>query len=101
MSQARCRNIANPEVFFPVSDETLYRSINIPAKAICAWCPVRYDCLRYALLNDELFGVWGGLSRYERTQLVNRHRAAKEEAEEADTPEPPASSSSREAGGSV
>lgn len=36
------------------------------AKAICADCPVRADCLAYALKAREAFGVWGGLSANER-----------------------------------
>jgi WhiB family transcriptional regulator, redox-sensing transcriptional regulator len=32
------------------------------AKAICATCPVKDDCLRYALVNHIEHGIWGGLS---------------------------------------
>jgi len=27
---------------------------------VCARCPVAYECLDYALTNQELSGVWGG-----------------------------------------
>jgi WhiB family transcriptional regulator, redox-sensing transcriptional regulator len=40
-----------------------------PAKALCRRCPVRAECLDYALAHDERFGVWGGLSEQERHQL--------------------------------
>lgn len=30
------------------------------AKRICGNCPVRLDCLQYALDTEERFGVWGG-----------------------------------------
>lgn len=30
------------------------------AKRICSNCPVRRDCLQFALDNEERFGVWGG-----------------------------------------
>jgi hypothetical protein len=36
-----------------------------PAKAICASCPVQAECLAEA---DE-YGIWGGLSEYDRRRL--------------------------------
>lgn len=36
------------------------------ARAICFDCPVRVDCLDYALRHYEKFGVWGGLTEGER-----------------------------------
>ncbi|WSQ12949.1 WhiB family transcriptional regulator [Streptomyces sp. NBC_01231] len=36
------------------------------AKELCAQCPVRRDCLNYALENDLKEGVWGGLTEAER-----------------------------------
>ena len=32
------------------------------AKAICDGCPVRQQCLQYALDNNEHRGIWGGVS---------------------------------------
>ena len=37
-----------------------------PAKAVCARCLVRTECLEYALANSIQHGVWGGLSGRER-----------------------------------
>lgn len=37
-----------------------------PAKAICAACPVRRQCLLYALDGEIGYGVWGGLDFDER-----------------------------------
>lgn len=42
------------------------RSAEIQAKAICAECQVRDECLRFALDADERFGIWGGLTVAER-----------------------------------
>jgi uncharacterized protein YerC len=39
------------------------------AKAICARCPVRAECLYDALDSDVTSGVWGGLTRAERRAL--------------------------------
>jgi WhiB family transcriptional regulator, redox-sensing transcriptional regulator len=39
------------------------------AKAICAECPVRAECLDYAVRTSQRIGVWGGKSEYERRQV--------------------------------
>jgi WhiB family redox-sensing transcriptional regulator len=44
------------------------------AKAICGVCPVRRECLEYALRTREAHGIWGGLNELERRQLL-RQRA--------------------------
>ena len=43
-----------------------------PAKAVCAQCPVRGECLAYALRYPQLQGVWGGTSDAERRALRGR-----------------------------
>lgn len=35
------------------------------AKAICAVCPVKSECLDHALTHTE-FGIWGGMTANER-----------------------------------
>jgi len=44
------------------------------AKALCARCPVRVDCLEYALRIREPHGVWGGMNEQERRAML-RDRA--------------------------
>ena len=44
------------------------------AKAICVGCPVRVECLEYALAIRENHGIWGGLNEMER-RAVLRQRA--------------------------
>ena len=44
------------------------------AKEVCRGCIVREDCLEYALLNGEKFGIWGGMSERERRR-IRRQRA--------------------------
>ncbi len=39
------------------------------AKAVCADCLVRYECLTYAQWERIDFGIWGGLSPLERKVL--------------------------------
>ena len=36
------------------------------AKAVCASCPVKTDCLEHATKSDERYGIWGGLTGRER-----------------------------------
>ncbi|WP_282697772.1 WhiB family transcriptional regulator [Streptomyces sp. CC208A] len=38
------------------------------ARQVCAACPVRLDCLNWALENKEKVGMWGGLTPKERAQ---------------------------------
>jgi WhiB family transcriptional regulator, redox-sensing transcriptional regulator len=44
------------------------------AKAICARCPVRDECLEYALRTRDNHGIWGGLNEMERRAIL-RQRA--------------------------
>lgn len=44
-------------------------------KAICDECPVKSECLTYALENpDDCCGLWGGLMAIERERLRQDHR---------------------------
>jgi WhiB family redox-sensing transcriptional regulator len=61
---ASCRNIENSNIFFPERGSSTKEP-----KAICAICPVREECLDYALMNGEKFGIWGGMSERERRKI--------------------------------
>lgn len=43
-------------------------SLEDTAKAICAGCTVKAECLAYALATHQDNGVWGGLNELERTR---------------------------------
>ena len=64
---ARCALRPIPEAFFPEKGGSTRE-----AKRVCLSCDVRGDCLEYALMNDERFGIWGGLSERERRKLKKR-----------------------------
>jgi WhiB family transcriptional regulator, redox-sensing transcriptional regulator len=40
------------------------------AKAVCRTCPVRRECLDFALKIREPYGIWGGLTEVERRDLM-------------------------------
>ena len=66
-------------LFFPPStverkDERERREIK--AKAICSVCPVKEDCLDFALEIKEPYGIWGGITETERRQVLSRRAAA-------------------------
>ena len=67
---AACRS-ADTTVFFPVSDADAGA-----AKEICAACPVREECLEFALETRPSDGVWGGLTPIERHRLIRRRQKA-------------------------
>ncbi len=66
--QANCLGV-DPDLFFPERGASTRE-----AKEVCRGCVVRLDCLEFALVNGEKFGIWGGLSERERRRL-RRQRA--------------------------
>jgi WhiB family transcriptional regulator, redox-sensing transcriptional regulator len=64
-SAAACQS-ADPELFFPISDSGKSLEQVAEAKAICAGCPVRRDCLTFALRTGQVYGIWGGTTTEER-----------------------------------
>ena len=76
------RLIADPDLFFPISQSGPASAQMARAKAICARCMVQDDCLRYALAADPVHGVWGGMSEEERRRLRRREQKARARAAE-------------------
>jgi WhiB family redox-sensing transcriptional regulator len=64
--QALCAQ-TDPEAFFPEKGGSTRE-----AKRICVGCEVKQECLQYALMQDERFGIWGGLSERERRRLKRK-----------------------------
>ena len=65
---ANCLGV-DPDLFFPERGASTRE-----AKEVCRGCVVREDCLEYALVNGEKFGIWGGMSERERRR-IRRQRA--------------------------
>jgi WhiB family redox-sensing transcriptional regulator len=66
--QAACRGL-DPELFFPKRGAS-----NDVAVAVCASCPVRDECLEYALNHTYEHGIWGGASERERRRILRARR---------------------------
>jgi WhiB family transcriptional regulator, redox-sensing transcriptional regulator len=75
-SLAACQH-ADPDLFFPISAAGPARAQLVGAKAVCARCPVRRDCLHYALAAGPVQGVWGGLTEEERRLMRQREAKAR------------------------
>lgn len=61
---AVCASV-DPDLFFPETGGS-----TVTAKRLCRSCPVRAECLEYALANDERDGIWGGYSERERARFA-------------------------------
>jgi WhiB family redox-sensing transcriptional regulator len=61
-------HVGDPDLWFAESPVDLER-----AKALCADCPIRRECLAAALERQEPWGVWGG-EIIERGTIVARKR---------------------------
>ena len=64
-SGAACR-FADPELFFPISDSGQSLEQVREAKAVCADCEVRRQCLAFAMRTRQVHGIWGGMTEQER-----------------------------------
>jgi WhiB family redox-sensing transcriptional regulator len=63
-ARARCRD--RPDEMFVRGSEQ-HR-----AKAVCAGCPVRAECLSEALDDRLEWGVWGGMTERERRAVLRK-----------------------------
>jgi WhiB family redox-sensing transcriptional regulator len=74
---AACRE-ADPELFFPVGAYGPGQEEITRAKAVCADCRVRRQCLQFALATGQMHGVWGGTTEDERLPHARRERELRE-----------------------
>ncbi|MDH6697916.1 WhiB family transcriptional regulator [Streptomyces sp. MAA16] len=70
---AACRT-EDPELFFPIGTSGPAVMQAEQAKRVCGGCPVREQCLRWALDAGDCLGVWGGTDENERRALRARKR---------------------------
>ena len=71
-NQAVCRD-TDPELFFPIGT-TGQALLQIDrAKEVCCECPVKVNCLDFAIATNQDSGVWGGTSDRKSTRLNSSH----------------------------
>lgn len=72
-NDAACRQ-RGPGLFFaPDGEREPQRNVRErKAKAVCARCPVRAECLSYAMERPERYGTWGGMGEDERASTRRR-----------------------------
>lgn len=71
----------DPELFWPVAEDgNVHRAQVHAAKAVCAKCPVRAECLAWALVVLP-YGIAGGHTANERAEMLRRRRTVKTPAE--------------------
>lgn len=79
------RMLSVTELFYPPRIRELYYVYADRAKDFCMGkdrrhpCPVRRQCLLWAIQNDEEHGLWGGMSHRERNALVRKVEARGED----------------------
>jgi hypothetical protein len=68
--QAACKNVEDKSIFFPEQAGS-----NVEARAakkVCKMCPVKEDCLAYAIQHSSMQGIWGETSEKERRQIARQ-----------------------------
>lgn len=61
----------DPDLFFPDKRDDRAEA---QAKKVCKRCPVREQCLEYALENEEEYGIWGMTSPEDRLLMRQEPR---------------------------
>ena len=68
--RARCRGLPTA-IFFASDGERGERRVahEEQAKKVCRSCPVRRECLHYAVTSAEAWGIWGAMTPIERRRI--------------------------------
>lgn len=61
-----CATDYDPDFFFDISEKD--HNAAAAAKSVCAGCTIRERCLDAAMLADEEYGIWGGMTPLEREE---------------------------------
>lgn len=69
---------AMTDFFYPPRIKSKYHVFAAEARRFCLGpnertpCPVRKQCLSWAIANEEEHGIWGGMSHRERNALLRK-----------------------------
>jgi WhiB family redox-sensing transcriptional regulator len=63
---ASCR-AEDPDLFFPGPDGDPQEALRI-----CSGCPVKGECLEWALDTRVHYGIWGGMTERQRRRVLRR-----------------------------
>lgn len=70
-SGACARRPKDRDLFYPAGENSEEYE---RARAICDGCPVKAECLGFALDTGERYGMWGGMTPMERRTEARRRR---------------------------
>ncbi len=77
---AACRD-TDPNLFFPAGTTGVAVEEIEAAKALCQTCPVREQCLEFAMVANQEAGIWGGMSEEERRKMRSSWLASRRRRE--------------------
>lgn len=69
---AACRDDPWPDAWFPPGEPGPNDTVWSYPRTVCGLCPVRSDCLAYAMEGREAHGMFGGLTPLQRQRLARR-----------------------------
>jgi len=70
MKEAACTDPSiDPDWFFPDTEHNIDLPTQIALK-MCKECPVRINCLQYAIDHWPMYGIWGGLRTKQISNIV-------------------------------
>jgi WhiB family transcriptional regulator, redox-sensing transcriptional regulator len=75
MASAACHGSSDPDAWFPeIGEDASHSARTKRALHTCRECPVRIACLRYSLEHGETEGIWGGMTKVQRSRMLSKRR---------------------------
>lgn len=63
-----CAQIGLPDMWYSTDKREQQQAIQV-----CNLCPVKQECRDFAFDNNEIFGIWGGMTENQRKFFRNRN----------------------------